>query len=155
MSFSRTLLLFFVASFLQCLQFSVAQWDAFPLPGGQNYAAKPTVTPDLAKYFELDGHARELIDTLIGPRPGGFFPEKPYEIAVPTRPTDAPAPPDEMAGIGKTVEQYLSAGPAPAAANQEFHLPPGFNQGFSLQNGKTPIAAFQENNNVCYVNLLL
>lgn len=84
--------------FLLIIRTARAQWDAFPLPGSQNFAAKPTITPDLAKYFELDGsvcafiftnqvynfsHARELIDTLIGPRPGGFFPEKPYEIASP------------------------------------------------------------------------
>lgn len=56
-----------------------AQLDA-SLLGGQNFAPKPTISPDLAKYFELDGHARELVDTLIAPRPGGFFPEKTYEV---------------------------------------------------------------------------
>lgn len=49
-----------------------AQIDVFALQSRQ-YTAKPTVAPGMAKYFELDGHARELVDTLIGPRPGGFL----------------------------------------------------------------------------------
>uniref|UniRef100_A0A915LKL8 Lipocalin domain-containing protein n=1 Tax=Meloidogyne javanica TaxID=6303 RepID=A0A915LKL8_MELJA len=53
-----------------------AQHELF---NSQNFAPKPTIAPDLAKYFELDGHARELVDTLIAPRPGGYFPEKTYE----------------------------------------------------------------------------
>jgi hypothetical protein len=50
-----------------------AQIDAFALPQARQYAAKPTVTPDIQKYFELDGHAREFVDTLLGPRPGGKY----------------------------------------------------------------------------------
>lgn len=56
--------------------------------------------------------------------------------------SEPPAQPDEMAGIGKTVEQYLSAGPPSPQPNQEAQLPPGFGQGFSIQNGKSSV--FQE-----------
>jgi hypothetical protein len=49
-----------------------AQIDVFGLQSRQ-YTNKPTVAPEYSKYFELDGHARELVDSLVGPRPGGFL----------------------------------------------------------------------------------
>lgn len=33
-----------------------------------------------SRYFELDGHAREFVDTLLGPRPGGFFPVRNCQV---------------------------------------------------------------------------
>lgn len=111
-----------------------AQYDVY---SNNNYDGdgRPTVTPDLLKYFELDGHARQLVDTIIGPRPGGFFPEKTYDVAQPSNnffvppPSNPNSPPDSLTQIGKAVENFLSA-PAP----NEQKLPPGFNQGFSLKN---------------------
>ncbi|KAI6222375.1 Calycin-like domain and Calycin domain-containing protein [Aphelenchoides fujianensis] len=119
-----------------------AQIDAFALPSGQRYAAKPTITPDLQKYFELDGHARELVDTLIGPRPGGFFPEKTYEVAGPQYNGGGgggPAPNDGLAQVGRAIESFFSGPPSP---NSDIQLPPGFNQGFSLNNGDRSLASF-------------
>ncbi|KAF7632213.1 hypothetical protein Mgra_00008397 [Meloidogyne graminicola] len=108
--------------------------------GNQNFAPKPTIAPDLAKYFELDGHARELVDTLIAPRPGGYFPEKTYEISNP-RPPPAPQQqsetPDQLQQIGKAVEQFLSGGPPNTG---DIQLPSGFNQGFSFNGGSNKIA---------------
>uniref|UniRef100_A0A915DCL1 Uncharacterized protein n=1 Tax=Ditylenchus dipsaci TaxID=166011 RepID=A0A915DCL1_9BILA len=54
-----------------------------------------------------------------------------------------PAQPDGLATIGRAVEQFLSGPPAPAPEYGQ--LPPGFGQGFSLKNGKTPLASFQQN----------
>lgn len=120
-----------------------AQLDAF-LPQSRQYAAKPTITPDLQKYFELDGHARELVDTLIGPRPGGFFPEKTYEVAAPqyNAASGGGNSNDGLAQVGRAIEQFFSGPPAP---NSDVQLPPGFNQGFSLNNGNTPLTSFQQN----------
>lgn len=121
-----------------------AQLDAFSLSNGRQYAAKPTITPDIQKYFELDGHARELVDTLIGPRPGGFFPEKTYEVAAPQYTggsTSSGGSNDGLAQVGRAIEQFFSGPPAP---NPEFQLPPGFNQGFSLNNGNTQLASSQQ-----------
>ncbi|KAI1731920.1 hypothetical protein Ddc_00765 [Ditylenchus destructor] len=105
----------FSESFFPLILLIIVQVQAqFDSPNGY---AKPTVTPDLAKYFELDGHARQLVDTLIGPRPGGFFPEKTYEIATPPRTytsgkegeQSGPQPPDGLASIGRAVEQSVNA----------------------------------------------
>lgn len=129
-------------------KFTIAQLDAFGFSQNQNYAPKPTITPDLIKYFELDGHARELVDMLTGPRPGGFFPEKTYEVAKPPRTFSAPEgnanrAPDGLEAVGRAVEQFLSGPPNPDG--KEFQFPPGFNQGFSLSNGNTPLTSFQQN----------
>lgn len=92
----------------------------------------------------------------------GFFPEKTYEIATPPRTytsgkegeQSGPQPPDGLASIGRAVEQvfcetanlngnfefqFLSGPPAPPGGQPEYQLPPGFNQGFSLNNGKTSL----------------
>lgn len=119
-----------------------AQYDVY---SNNNYdtAGRPTVTPDLLKYFELDGHARQLVDTIIGPRPGGFFPEKTYDVAQPiynlpsqSNGEDSAQPIDNnLEKIGKVVENFLSGPSVPAAGEQpQLQLPPGFNQGFSLKN---------------------
>ena len=123
-----------------------AQLDAFPLPQMNRLAPKPTVPPELRSFFELDGHARELLDSLMGPRPGGFFPEKTYEISEPVRTQSGPAPPPTGLGaIEKTLESFLSGPPAAPAGGggSQFQFPPGFNQGFSLLNGDKPVTAFQ------------
>lgn len=135
------------------INFATAQLDAFSILQNQNYAAKPTITPDLVKYFELDGHARELVDMLTGPRPGGFFPEKTYEVAAtPTNfASGSSRAPDGLDAVGRAVEQFLS-GPSTSEAKEKFQFPPGFNQGFSLSNGNKALASFQENNKpaVCF-----
>ncbi|KAH7732025.1 CRE-LPR-5 protein [Aphelenchoides avenae] len=132
---------------LSCVivRFAVAQLDAFALPQAQRYAPKPTITPDIQQYFELDGHAKELVDTLIGPRPGGFFPEKTYEVAAPPITSAGGGQggqPNGLAAIESAFERFFSG---PPAGNSEYQLPPGFNQGFSLNNGNKPITSFQEN----------
>lgn len=123
----------------------------YPLPQAPRYAPKPTVPPELRSYFELDGHARELIDTLIGPRPGGFFPEKTFEIAQPSRGAGGPAAPPGIGAIERTLESFFSA-PAPSGGDANSKLPPGFNQGFSLFNGEKPLTSFQHDKtpNVSY-----
>uniref|UniRef100_A0A183C972 Lipocalin domain-containing protein n=1 Tax=Globodera pallida TaxID=36090 RepID=A0A183C972_GLOPA len=140
----------FVLFLQQSARFSVhAQLDA-SLLNGHNYAPKPTVPPELAKYFELDGHARELIDTLIAPRPGGFFPEKTYEISAPKAPPGPTEAPDQLQQIGKAVEQFLSGPPQ----TNEYQLPPGFNQGFSIggTGGGKNMLAFQQSANPVHVD---
>lgn len=122
------------------LTFVSGQYETFPLGGARRLDAKPTIAPELRHYFELDGHAAELMDSLMGPRPGGFFPEKTYDIGAsssggPTGPMHQPS------GIEKTLENFFSA---PAGSNPN-GLPPGFNQGFSLLNGNQPaLSSFQE-----------
>ncbi|KAL7070177.1 hypothetical protein ACQ4LE_010463 [Meloidogyne hapla] len=125
-----------------------AQHDLF---GNQNFAPKPTIAPDLAKYFELDGHARELVDTLIAPRPGGYFPEKTYEISNPRPPPATQTEtPDQLQQIGKAVEQFLSGG---QPNSNDIQLPSGFNQGFSFNGGANKnTLAFQENSNPVQVD---
>jgi hypothetical protein len=120
--------------------FVAGQYETFPLNQQRRLDSKPTIAPELRHYFELDGHAAELVDSLIGPRPGGFFPEKTYDVGIshsgPTGPIHQPS------GIEKTLENFFSA---PAGSNPN-GLPPGFNQGFSLLNGNTPaLSSFQEN----------
>lgn len=116
-----------------------AQLDAFALPNPARYAAKPTVPPDLRSFFELDGHARELVDTLIGPRPGGFFPEKTFEIGQESLPVAGP--PHHISNLERTLESFFTA-PESSAANR---LPPGFDTGgFSLLNNNKPIAAVKD-----------
>lgn len=124
-----------------------AQFEGFS--SNNRYAAKPTITPDIQKYFELDGHARELVDMLTGPRPGGFFPEKTYEVARPEYGGAGPAGPnDGLAQVGRAIEQFFSGPPAPQGAG-DLQLPPGFGQGFSLgNNGKTALSSFQQNGKV-------
>uniref|UniRef100_A0A0R3RWD4 Lipocalin domain-containing protein n=1 Tax=Elaeophora elaphi TaxID=1147741 RepID=A0A0R3RWD4_9BILA len=113
-----------------------AQLDVFALPQAPRYAAKPTVPPEYKKYFELEDHARGLVETVIGPRPGGFFPPKSYEIGRPVRDSS-----DNNNGalneVERSLEQFLSA---PSEFSQQ--LPPGFNQGFSVANSGSPIASF-------------
>ncbi|CAD5220295.1 unnamed protein product [Bursaphelenchus xylophilus] len=136
-----------LALLLGC-QLAAAQIDAFA--GSNHYAAKPTITPDIQKYFELDGHARELVDTLIGPRPGGFFPEKTYEVARPAYGGGPAGPQDGLAQIGNAISNFFNGPPAPQGAG-DLQLPPGFNQGFSLNNGgKQALSSFQENGRIAH-----
>jgi hypothetical protein len=128
---------------LVLLELVDCQLDVFALPSAQRYAAKPTVPPEYRSFFELDGHARELVDSLIGPRPGGFFPEKSFEVASPSfgsssSSSNAAAGPSNA--VERTLEQFFSANPG----QSQFRLPPGFNQGFSVQNGNSG-TAFQHN----------
>ncbi|CAJ0962502.1 unnamed protein product, partial [Mesorhabditis belari] len=106
-----------------------AQFEPFALPSAERFAPKPTVPPEFRKYFELDGHARELVESLLGPRPGGFFPEKTYEVGEHTEPTQPGAPPRQISNLERTLEQFFTA---PEESSNS--LPPGFNSGFSLQN---------------------
>ncbi|VDK42336.1 unnamed protein product [Anisakis simplex] len=134
-----TMFLFFISISYCYFSLTYAQLDAFALPAIPRYAAKPTVPPEYKSFFELDGHARELVETLIGPRPGGFFPEKSFEIA---RPNSA-APTANGGAIGeveRTLEQFFTAPEGPS--DQKFELPPGFNQGFSLANSNGPATSF-------------
>ncbi|CAD6193027.1 unnamed protein product [Caenorhabditis auriculariae] len=116
------------------------QFDAFALPQGQRYAAKPTVPPEFSKFFELDGHARELVDSLLGPRPGGLFPEKTYEIGAPEEPAAPNGQPVHVVSkLEKTLEQFFTAPETPAGGQA---LPPGFNSGFSLLNNNKALTSF-------------
>ncbi|VDD93027.1 unnamed protein product [Enterobius vermicularis] len=130
-----------------------AQHDAFRLPDIPQYAAKPTVPPEYKSFFELDGHARELVDTLIGPRPGGLVPEKSYEIARPISPTNINGGPSGggISQLEKTLEQFFTGSGGESA--QQFQLPPGFNQGFSLTNGGSSVASFSENSKPEHANV--
>lgn len=110
------------------------QLDAFALPSASRYAAKPTVPPELRGYFELDGHARELMDTLMGPRPGGYFPEKTFEIASARQPGMSESPP-RISGVERALENFFKGSPSDAS---DIQLPPGFGQGFSLNNNGVP-----------------
>ena len=111
------------------------QYETFPL--GQRLAAKPTIAPELRHYFELDGHAAQFVDSLIGPRPGGFFPEKTYDVASPSHTGGS----GQGQSLEKTLESFFSS---PAGANPG-DLPPGFNQGFALLNGNQPaLTSFQD-----------
>ncbi|KAI6200896.1 Calycin-like domain and Calycin domain-containing protein [Aphelenchoides besseyi] len=132
----------FVVLLLLSVDMAYAQIDAFALPSGNRYAAKPTIPPEYQKYFELEGHSRDIVDIFTGPRPGGYFPEKPYEVAAPQYSGSGPAAPnDGLAQVGRAIEQFFSGPPSP---NSDIQLPPGFNQGFSLNNGNTPLASFQK-----------
>ncbi|KAE9553401.1 hypothetical protein FO519_003360 [Halicephalobus sp. NKZ332] len=111
----------------------VGQYETFPL--GPRSAAKPTIAPELRHYFELDGHAAQLVDSLIGPRPGGFFPEKTYDVA------SRSGSGGQEGSLEKTLESFFSS---PVGSNPG-DLPPGFNQGFSLLNGNQPaLTSFQD-----------
>uniref|UniRef100_A0A1I7ZB72 Lipocln_cytosolic_FA-bd_dom domain-containing protein n=1 Tax=Steinernema glaseri TaxID=37863 RepID=A0A1I7ZB72_9BILA len=123
---------------------ALSQLDAFALPSAQQYAPKPTVPPEFKSFFELDGHAREFVDSLIGPRPGGFFPEKPFEVASAFTPQASgghPAP--QISQLERGLEQFFTGNPSPGGS--QFQLPPGFGQGFSLNNGNQPVASFSQN----------
>uniref|UniRef100_A0A0N4ZBD8 Lipocalin domain-containing protein n=1 Tax=Parastrongyloides trichosuri TaxID=131310 RepID=A0A0N4ZBD8_PARTI len=111
-----------------------AQLDAFALPSASRYAAKPTVPPELRGFFELDGHAKELIDTLMGPRPGGYFPEKTFEVASP-RQTGVNEPTPQITGVERALENFFKGTPG---SSSDLQLPPGFGQGFSLNNNGVP-----------------
>lgn len=116
--------------------YGLGQYETFPL--GPRSAAKPTIAPELRHYFELDGHAAQLVDSLIGPRPGGFFPEKTYDVA---SPSIGGGNSGGDGSIEKALENFFSS---PAGANPG-DLPPGFNQGFSLLNGNQPaLTSFQD-----------
>ncbi|CAJ0914220.1 unnamed protein product, partial [Mesorhabditis belari] len=114
-----------------------AQFEPFALPSAERFAPKPTVPPEFRKYFELDGHARELVESLLGPRPGGFFPEKTYEVGEHTEPTQPGAPPRQISNLERTLEQFFTA---PEESSNS--LPPGFNSGFSLQNNHKQVGGF-------------
>lgn len=121
---------------LHVMLLAAAQLDVFALPQAPRYAAKPTVPPEYRKYFELEDHARGLIESVIGPRPGGFFPPKSYEIGRPAR-ENSENDNAALNEVERSLEQFLSA---PSGFSQQ--LPPGFNQGFSVANGGNPIASF-------------
>ncbi|KAF8353543.1 lpr-5 [Pristionchus pacificus] len=113
---------------------TAAQLDAFNLPNPQRYAPKPTVPPELRSFFELDGHARELVDSLIGQGggAGGFFPEKTFEIGSQQAAQGLAGPPHKISTLERTLESLFTA---PEQANSGPALPPGFGQGgFSLAN---------------------
>ncbi|KAK6055264.1 hypothetical protein COOONC_07231 [Cooperia oncophora] len=114
------------------------QHDAFALPQAPRYAPKPTVPPEYSSFFELDGHARELVDSLLGPRPGGLFPEKTYEIGAPSEPVSGNKPVHVPSTLERTLEQFFTA-PEPASGQA---LPPGFGSGFSLLNNNKPVTSF-------------
>lgn len=121
---------------IHVMPLTAAQLDVFALPQAPRYAAKPTVPPEYKKYFELEDHARGLVESVIGPRPGGFFPPKSYEIGRPVRDSSE----NNNAALNeveRSLEQFLSA---PSGFSQQ--LPPGFNQGFSVANSGSPIASF-------------
>ncbi|EGT59322.1 CBN-LPR-5 protein [Caenorhabditis brenneri] len=123
-----------------CLvSFASAQLDAFALPSAQRYAAKPTVPPEFSNYFELDGHARELVDSLLGPRPGGLFPEKAFEIGAPQIPvSNGNQPTHQISPLEKTLENFFTAPESPPGQA----LPPGFGSGFSLLNNNKALTSF-------------
>lgn len=113
-----------------------AQLDAFALPQASRYAPKPTVPPEFSKYFELDGHARELVDSLLGPRPGGLFPEKTFEIG--SGGDDGNGPVHVPSTLEKTLENFFTAPETNQGA-----FPPGFgSSGFSLLNDNKSLAKF-------------
>ncbi|VDN51804.1 unnamed protein product [Dracunculus medinensis] len=105
----------------------------FNLPHAQRFAAKPTVPPELKKYFELDDHALGLVDSVIGPRPGGFFPPKSYEIGrSSTKNLVQTQTSNPLSEVERTLEHFLTG-------SDSARLPPGFNQGFSLSRGSEDI----------------
>uniref|UniRef100_A0A0K0EX45 Lipocln_cytosolic_FA-bd_dom domain-containing protein n=1 Tax=Strongyloides venezuelensis TaxID=75913 RepID=A0A0K0EX45_STRVS len=110
------------------------QLDAFALPSASRYAAKPTVPPELKGFFELDGHAKELIDTLMGPRPGGYFPEKTFEISSPRQSGIGGSAP-RISSVERALENFFKGSPGEPT---DIQLPPGFGQGFSLNNNGIP-----------------
>lgn len=113
------------------------QHDAFALPHAPRFAPKPTVPPEYSSFFELDGHARDLVDSLLGPRPGGLFPEKTYEIGTPSEPTSNNKPIHVPSTLERTLEQFFTA-PEPSSGQA---LPPGFGSGFSLLNNNKAVAS--------------
>lgn len=115
-----------------------AQLDAFALPSAQRYAPKPTVPPEFSNYFELDGHARELVDSLLGPRPGGLFPEKTFEIGAPQVPVQPGQPAHVVSKLERTLESFFTAPETPPGQA----LPPGFGSGFSLLNNNKALTSF-------------
>ncbi|CAB3399472.1 unnamed protein product [Caenorhabditis bovis] len=115
-----------------------AQLDAFALPSAQRYANKPTVPPEFSKYFELDGHARELVDSLLGPRPGGLFPEKTFEIGAPEAPTGGNQPTHVVSKLERTLESFFTAPESPQGQG----LPPGFGSGFGLFNNNKALTSY-------------
>ncbi|KAK5979357.1 Calycin domain and Calycin domain-containing protein [Trichostrongylus colubriformis] len=117
---------------------AIGQHDAFALPQAPRFAPKPTVPPEYSSFFELDGHARELVDSLLGPRPGGLFPEKTYEIGAPAEPAAGSKPVHVPSTLERTLEQFFTA-PEPASGQA---LPPGFGSGFSLLNNNKPVTTF-------------
>ncbi|VDK65875.1 unnamed protein product [Onchocerca ochengi] len=121
---------------IRVMPLTAAQLDVFALPQAPRYAAKPTVPPEYKKYFELEDHARGLVESVIGPRPGGFFPPKSYEIGRPTR-FNIDNSNATLNEVERSLEQFLNA---PSGFPQQ--LPPGFGQGFSLANSGSPIASF-------------
>ncbi|EFO89882.1 hypothetical protein GCK72_023702 [Caenorhabditis remanei] len=116
-----------------------AQLDAFALPSAARYAPKPTVPPEFSNYFELDGHARELVDSLLGPRPGGLFPEKTFEIGAPQIPVqNGNQPIHKVSNLERTLESFFTAPETPPGQA----LPPGFGSGFSLLNNNKALTSF-------------
>ncbi|KAK6766338.1 hypothetical protein RB195_025940 [Necator americanus] len=121
---------------------ATCQHDAFALPQAPRFAPKPTVPPEYSSFFELDGHARELVDSLLGPRPGGLFPEKAYEIGAPSEPVSNNKPVHVPSTLERTLEQFFTA-PEPASGQA---LPPGFGSGFALLNNNKPVTSFGSGN---------
>ncbi|ETN68983.1 hypothetical protein NECAME_01093 [Necator americanus] len=121
---------------------ATCQNDAFALPQAPRFAPKPTVPPEYSSFFELDGHARELVDSLLGPRPGGLFPEKAYEIGAPSEPVSNNKPVHVPSTLERTLEQFFTA-PEPASGQA---LPPGFGSGFALLNNNKPVTSFGSGN---------
>ncbi|MFH4973681.1 hypothetical protein AB6A40_000390 [Gnathostoma spinigerum] len=124
---------------IQCTVTVDAQLDAFALPHAQRYAPKPTVPSEYKSFFELDGHARELVDSLIGPRPGGFFPEKSFEVSRP-KSADSSDSNTAASGLERALESLFTG--SDGGGGQRYNLPAGFNQGFSVASVGNPVAAF-------------
>lgn len=114
-----------------------AQLDAFALPQEPRFAPKPTVPPEFRNYFELDGHAREFVDSILGPRPGGLFPEKTFEIGAPTQSESNNQPVHVPSPLERTLEQFFTAPEQPSGGD----FPPGFGGGFSVANNNKPLAS--------------
>ncbi|GMR60647.1 hypothetical protein PMAYCL1PPCAC_30842, partial [Pristionchus mayeri] len=135
LTMSRTL-----AVLAAVLGVAAAQLDAFNLPNPQRYAPKPTVPPELRSFFELDGHARELVDSLIGAGggAGGFFPEKTFEIgSQQQQEASLQGPPHKISNLERTLESLFTA---PESDNRLPALPPGFGSGgFALSNNNKPL----------------
>ncbi|CAI4232140.1 unnamed protein product [Auanema sp. JU1783] len=106
----------------------------------RGYAPKPTVPPEYRKFFELDGHARELVDSLLGPRPGGLFPEKTYEIGSSSSSSGSGSGTHQISNLERTLESFFTA---PENSGPAFPGSFGGNGGgFSLINDNKNLAQF-------------
>ncbi|PAV69148.1 hypothetical protein WR25_20582 [Diploscapter pachys] len=114
----------------------LAQYDTFSLPHVPKHAPRPTIPSEYSKYFELDGHARQFVDTILGPRPGGLFPEKTYEIATEDEENNDKRPMHVPSALERTLEDFFTA-PEPKKK-----VPDTFGSGFSLVNNNNRVAAW-------------